>query len=322
MKAVAVFAVFGLCVCAASASYGQTTQPRQAGPGAGAGAPEDSPQPLGKARRLYRALFGGANTGQRRETILSFSGSVFEVYSQEEVDEGEPALDGLYTNLTGTWTTRGTAPAWRLRRRAVAAFAITPRLSQVLAVEYHAGVGVQARVAPQTTMFVRQSARYGPVGLPILFAEPLPPELGDPLPPDSDFAVTDDKVVTSLTLGSFERGILGPLAARRECQLPVQRLPRGEHTDQRLFDARQRCRLPLPIQRARGASVWVTTTAGRATTCPRRRVDEDHSRTNTTCSSASQSSARSRIEQRTLAVVRGRNVGLQRDCPDWSSPGR
>ncbi|HVG83706.1 MAG TPA: hypothetical protein VM820_04280 [Vicinamibacterales bacterium] len=206
MKAVAVFAVCGLWVCAASASYGQTTQPRKQDPEQELAPPEDSPQPLGKARRLYRALFGGANTGQRRETILGFSGSVFEVYSKEEVDEGEPALDGLYTNFDGDldYTRYGT----RVEVAATGGGGVRyyPKISQILAVEYHAGVGVQARVAPQTTMFVRQSARYGPVALPILFAEPLPPELGDPLPPESDFAVTDDKVVTSLTSASFERG--------------------------------------------------------------------------------------------------------------------
>ena len=57
----------------------------------------------------------------------------------------------------------------------------------------------------------------------------------------------------------------------RECQLPVQQLSRGDHTDQRLVDARQRCRLPLPVERHAGACVWVTTTVGRTTTCPRLR---------------------------------------------------
>jgi hypothetical protein len=206
MNAVTVFAVFGLCVCAASASYGQTAQPRKPDPEQELAPPEDSPQPLGKARRLYRALFGGANTGRRRETILGFGGSVFEVYSREEVDEGEPALDGLYTNFDGDldYTRYGT----RVGVAATGGGAVRyyPEIEQVLAVQYQAGVGVQARVTPQTTMFVRQIARYGPVGLPILFAEPLPPELGDPLPPESDFAVTNDKVVTSLTTASFERG--------------------------------------------------------------------------------------------------------------------
>ncbi len=205
MNAVAVFAVFGLCVCAASASYGQTTQPRKQDPEQAQAPPEDSPQPLGRARRLYQALFGGANTGRRRETPLSFRGSVFEVYSREDVDEGEPELDGLYTNLDGDLDYGRYGTRVEVAATGGGGLRYYPQLAQVLAVEYHAGVGVQTKVAPQTTVSVRQSAMYGPVGLPILFAEPLPPELGDPLPPDSAFAVTDDKVVTSLTTASFER---------------------------------------------------------------------------------------------------------------------
>jgi hypothetical protein len=101
MNAVIVLAVFGVCLCAASASLGQTTQPRREGPEQEQAPPEDSPEPLGNARQMYRGLFGGANTGPRRETTLSFTGSVSEEYAREDVEEGEPELAGLYTNFIG-----------------------------------------------------------------------------------------------------------------------------------------------------------------------------------------------------------------------------
>jgi hypothetical protein len=55
-------------------------------------------------------------------------------------------------------------------------------------------------------MLISEAVAYSPVALPGLFANPLPPELGDPLPPDSRFAVTNDKVVTAVTTASVEHG--------------------------------------------------------------------------------------------------------------------
>ena len=121
MKAVAVFAVCGLCVCAASVSFGQTTQPRKQDPEQEQAPPEDSPQPLGKARRLYRALFGGANTGSaaRDDPELQRFG-VRGVQSRRGGRGGAGTRRALHEFRRGSWTTGGTVPAWRLRRRAVA----------------------------------------------------------------------------------------------------------------------------------------------------------------------------------------------------------
>ena len=97
-----MLAVCGFCVCVTGVSFAQTTQPGQDEPKQEQPPPEDSPEPLGNARRPYRGLFGGANTGSRRETIVNFNGSVSGVYDQDELaDDEESQLGGFYTNFTG-----------------------------------------------------------------------------------------------------------------------------------------------------------------------------------------------------------------------------
>jgi hypothetical protein len=205
MNAVMVVAVFGFCVCATNVSFGQTTQPRREGPEQQA-PPEDSPEPLGNARRMYRGLFGGANTGPRRETTLSFTGSVSEVYGREDVDEGEPELAGLYTNFIGDLDYGRYGSRTQMVATGGANLRYYSQQSEFLAANYHAGVGVGTRVAPQTTIRIGETVTYGPAALPWLLPEPLPPELGGPLPPDNNFAVTNDKAVGSATTATVEHG--------------------------------------------------------------------------------------------------------------------
>jgi hypothetical protein len=199
-----VLAVFGFCVCVSSVSFGQTTQPRPKDPKQEQEPPKDSPEPLANARRPYQALFGGANTGPRRQTALSFSGSVSEVYDRDEVDDGEPQLGGLYTNFTGDLDYGRYGSRVQIAATGGADLRYYSQLTEFLAADYHAGAGMGAHVAPHTRILISEAVAYSPVGLPGLFANPLPPELGDPLPPDSRFAVTDDKVVTAVTTASVE----------------------------------------------------------------------------------------------------------------------
>ena len=197
-----VIAAFGFCVCTATA-FGQTTRPGKEEPKQEQPPPEDSPEPLPNARREYDALFGGANTQKQGRSYLNFNGSVSEVYDQDDVAEGEPELGGLYTNFTGDLDYR------RASRATIAAtggvnLRYYSQLSDFLATDYHGSVGVESKVTSRTTMLVNQAASYSPVTLPSLFANPLPPELGAPLPPGSNFAVTNDRFLTTATTAQVE----------------------------------------------------------------------------------------------------------------------
>lgn len=201
-----VFAVFGFCVCVTVVSFAQTPQPREKDPKQEQAPPEDSPQPLGNARRPYRALFGGANSGPERGTSFSFSGSVSEVYDRDEVENEEPQLGGLYTNFTGDLDYGRYGSRVQFAATGGTNLRYYSRLSEFLAADYHAGAGVEARVTRRTTMLLTEVVGYSPVALPGLFANPLPAELGEPLPPDSRFAVTADKLLTAVTTVSLEHG--------------------------------------------------------------------------------------------------------------------
>lgn len=201
-----VLAAFAFCVCATIVSFAQTTQPREKDPKQEQAPPEDSPEPMGNARRPYRALFGGANSGPQRGTNFSFNGSVSEVYDRDEVESEEPQLGGLYTNLTGDLDYGRYGSRVQFAATGGANLRYYSRLSKFLAADYHAGAGVGAKVTPRTTMLLTEVVGYAPVALPGLFANPLPPALGEPLPPDSRFAVTTDKLVTAVTAASFEHG--------------------------------------------------------------------------------------------------------------------
>jgi hypothetical protein len=197
-------AVFGFCLCVTSVSFGQTTQPGQEEPKQEPPPPEDSPDPLGTARRPYQGLFGGANTGSRRENTLNFNGSVAEVYDQDEIDEGEPQLGGLYTNFTADLDYGRFGSRTQVSAAGGANLRYYSQVSEFLAADYHANAGVKTLVAPHTTITIGETLMYSPVGLPWLFPNPLPPELGEPLPPNSNFAVTNDKVFNLSTTAAVE----------------------------------------------------------------------------------------------------------------------
>jgi len=199
-----VLAVFAFCLCSTGVAFGQATPPGQEEPKKEPPPPEDSPEPLGNARRPYKGLFGGANTGSRRESTLSFNGSVSEVYDQDELDEGTPQLGGLYTNFTGDLDYGRYGTRTQIFATGGANLRYYSKLSEFLAADYHAAAGVSTLVASHTTVNLGETFMYSPVSLPGLFPQPLPPELGEPLPPSSNFAVTDNKLVSLGTTAGVE----------------------------------------------------------------------------------------------------------------------
>jgi len=197
-------AVFGFSVCVTGIGSAQTAQPEQGDPKQEQPPPEDSPDPLGTARRPYRGLFGGANTASRRETTVNFNGSVSEVYDQDQFGEGEPELGGLYTNFTGDLDYGRLGSRTQISATGGTNLRYYSQQSEFLAADYHASAGVETLVAPHTSLLISETVMYSPVALPGLFPNPLPPELGEPLPPTSNFAVTDDKLVNLGTTAVLE----------------------------------------------------------------------------------------------------------------------
>ncbi|HTM31487.1 MAG TPA: hypothetical protein VL263_09285 [Vicinamibacterales bacterium] len=178
---------------------GGKQQPQQPAP------PEDSPEPLANAKRPYESLFGGASTEKETGTRVNFNGSVIEVYDQDELEEGEPQLGGLYTSFTGDVDYKRNGTRMQFAASGGGNLRYYHEISQFLAADYRGTAGVEADVARRTTLVLNQAVSLSPVSLPNLFATPLPPEIGDPVPPgNSNFAVTNDKFITSTTIGSLE----------------------------------------------------------------------------------------------------------------------
>ncbi len=220
-----MLAVCGFCVCMTGVSFAQTTQPGQDEPKQEQPPPEDSPEPLGNARRPYRGLFGGANTGSRRETIVNFNGSVAGVYDQDELGDDEASqLEGFYTNFLANLDYGRFGTRTEVSANGGANLRYYTQFSEFLAADYHASAGVKTLVAPHTSVIVSESVMYSPVGLPGLFANPLPPELGDPLPPASNFAVTNDKVLNLLDDRRGGTRVLAAFTTHGQCQLSVHQI--------------------------------------------------------------------------------------------------
>lgn len=198
--------VLGFLLCVTGAAFGQATQPGREEPKREQPPPEDSPDPLPNARREYEALFGGATTLQQGRSFLNFTGGVLQVYDRDEVEEGEPELDGFYTNLTGDLDYRRHGDRTTVAANLGTNQRYYTQLSRFLAADYHGGIGIESRIARRTILTLNQVASYSPVTLPNLFLNPLPPELGDSLPPGNNFAVTNNRFLTAATTGSVEHG--------------------------------------------------------------------------------------------------------------------
>ena len=141
-----------VCVMMAGVAAGQTTQQQEGSKPQEGGKqqpqppapPEDSPEPLANAKPPYQALFGGASTEKQTGTRVNFNGSVIEAYDQDEVEQGEPQLGGLYTSFTGDvdYTRNGTRVQFAARGGANVRY--YHEISQFLAADYrgngrHAG---------------------------------------------------------------------------------------------------------------------------------------------------------------------------------------
>ncbi|NOT25662.1 MAG: hypothetical protein HOP16_06115 [Acidobacteria bacterium] len=190
----------GLCMSAAALAQGQP--PPDAG---SAPAPRVGNPPL-------RALFGSSETDPELTRGVDITGSVFEVYDQNLLAEaGMQAPSrllerrGAYTNLLGDVRYERRGSRLQLGGTGGASARYYPGISEFLATDYHAGFGVSARTTPLTTVAVNQAFSYSPIFLLGLFVTGQEPRLGDPRQSVTDFAVTDDRSVTTSTSADVER---------------------------------------------------------------------------------------------------------------------
>ena len=159
-----------------------------------------------------RALFGSSDTETELTRGADLTGSVFQVYDQNLLaDAGIQAPTrllerrGAYTNLVGDVKYARRNSRLQLAGNGGASARYYPSISEFVAADYHAGVGVAARTTPLTTIEVNQVFSYSPIFLLGLFVTDQPPALGDPRQSVTDFAVTDDRSVTTGTSVDVER---------------------------------------------------------------------------------------------------------------------
>ncbi|MCC7126229.1 MAG: hypothetical protein IT178_15380 [Acidobacteria bacterium] len=167
--------------------------------------PEEAAEPLTGAERPMEALFAGASTGQRRALALDFNGAVSAVNDSDVVTGEQTQIDGFYTNLIADLVFERRTGRTETGATAGGNVRYYPELKQFIAADYHVGTGVAGRVTPRTMLRVDSAASLAPIGLPGLFATALPPDLGEPLPPGTNYAVNNDRLFTWTGLTSFEQ---------------------------------------------------------------------------------------------------------------------
>lgn len=207
----------------------------------------DPSDPMRAARRPYRALFGGASIDREPASGTRLNGSIFQVWDENLLAELAPPsptttelqLSGAYLNLLGdlNYVRRGTRLQLAATGGANARY--YTGLGKFAANNYHTEVGLSARPSPLLTISANQGVSYAPVFLFGLFAQALPPTLGDVRSPDSIFAVNDDRALNVDSGAEVERRfsartlLNGKVGYRRSHYLAVT--PRG--TDFSTIDA-------------------------------------------------------------------------------------
>jgi hypothetical protein len=197
-----ILAVLALCLCATFTLSAQT--PRPATPKETRDPEDETREPLGGAKRPYRALFGGASTAEQPATSFAFSGSAVEVFDNDQVATGTPQLGGLYTNLGGDLQYGHRGSRTQVSAIGGANVRYYSQLRQFLAADYRAGVDLSTRITPRTTLFATEFLSYSPAAVPTLFANPLTAEVGESLSTSSRYAVIRGKLLMTGTTATLE----------------------------------------------------------------------------------------------------------------------
>lgn len=173
---------------------------------------DDAADPMEKAPRPYRALFGGAAVERVPSSGLKITGSVFGVWDQNLLAEitspnttSALTVSGAYTNLIGdmNYVRRTTRAQVALSGGANARY--YTGLQKFAANDYHGGFGVSVQPGRLTTLSANQTVSYAPVFLFGLFTDVLPPALGSSQTPGTAYAVNDDRAFNSDSSVELER---------------------------------------------------------------------------------------------------------------------
>lgn len=173
---------------------------------------EETANPTTDPRRPVRAVFGGAANRPDLKTTLDFNGTVMEAYDQNRLadatsPDSSPLAnsDGFFTSLLGdlVFRRRGTRVEGAVTGGTSARY--YRDLKQFLATDYHGGAGVAARFSPRTTLRMDGAFSRAPVDLIGVFADAIPPTLGQTLPSSTDFAVNTNRSDTWATSASLGR---------------------------------------------------------------------------------------------------------------------
>lgn len=163
-------------------------------------------------RRPVRAVFGGAANRPDLKTSLDFTATVMEAYDQNRLaDATSPETsplansDGFYSSLAGdlVFKRRGTRLEGAVTGGSSARY--YRDLGKFLATDYHTGAGIAARLSSRTSLRIDGAFSRAPVDLIGVFADAIPPTLGQTLPSSTDFAVNTNQSDTWVSSASVGR---------------------------------------------------------------------------------------------------------------------
>ncbi len=163
-------------------------------------------------RRPVRAVFGGAANRPDLKTSLDFTGTVMEAYDQNRLaDATSPETsplansDGFYSSLAGdlVFKRRGTRLEGAVTGGSSARY--YRDLQKFLATDYHTGAGIAARLSSRTSLRLDGAFSRAPVDLIGVFADAIPPTLGQTLPSSTDYAVNSNQSDTWVSSASLSR---------------------------------------------------------------------------------------------------------------------
>lgn len=172
----------------------------------------DPADPMDAARRGYRSLFGGATADRAQPNGWRFEGAVFGAWDENLLAEfagpgttSALQVSGAYTNLTGDLRYARNTPRVQVGATGGLGTRYYANLNEFIANDFHGGAGTSVRLDRFTTAGLHQTLTYAPVYLFGLFADVLPPGLGDVSSPDSSYALNDDRAITSDSRAEIER---------------------------------------------------------------------------------------------------------------------
>jgi hypothetical protein len=163
--------------------------------------------------RPYRSLFGGVGSNSGAKQLLELTATLAEGYD-ENVQAELPDATPLPAQVSGAFT----AIALNLQyiaRGDGAEFALTygtnyryfSTVNEGTTLGHALGVGFTKAIGARSNLAVNQAITYMPAYLFGMFADPVPPAIGDAAPPSGNYAVTTQSSGSYVTDATLSRRI-------------------------------------------------------------------------------------------------------------------